>query len=78
VRLKSRTWKCRAAQKILVILAPSLWAGMAIGAGCKIGKIAELPVTMIDMHPMVTAQINGVDAASPKFGAVMPPRVKPT
>jgi hypothetical protein len=35
---------------------------MAIGAGCKIAKIAELPVTMIDMHPMVTAQINGVEA----------------
>jgi tetratricopeptide (TPR) repeat protein/predicted aspartyl protease len=63
VRLKSRTWTFRAAQKILVILAPSLWAGMAIGGGCKIGKIAELPATMIDMHPMVTAQINGVDAS---------------
>jgi tetratricopeptide (TPR) repeat protein/predicted aspartyl protease len=60
--LKSRTWTFRAAQKIVVILAPSLWAGMAIGGGCKIGKIAELPATMIDMHPMVTAQINGVDA----------------
>jgi tetratricopeptide (TPR) repeat protein/predicted aspartyl protease len=60
--LKSRTGKFRVAQKMLVILAPSLWAGLAIGAGCKIAKIAELPVTMIDMHPMVTAQINGVDA----------------
>jgi tetratricopeptide (TPR) repeat protein len=38
------------------------WSGMAIGAGCKIAKIAELPVTMVNMHPMVTAQINGVDA----------------
>src|ERR1700681_1441313 len=36
---------------------------MALGAGCKIAKIAELPVTMIDAHPMVTAQINGVDAS---------------
>jgi tetratricopeptide (TPR) repeat protein/predicted aspartyl protease len=60
--LKSGTGKFRVARKILVILAPSLWAGMAIGAGCKMAKIAELPVTMIDMHPMVTAQINGVDA----------------
>jgi tetratricopeptide (TPR) repeat protein/predicted aspartyl protease len=47
----------------LVILAPALWTGMALGAGCKVAKIAELPVTMIDMHPMVTAQINGVDAS---------------
>jgi tetratricopeptide (TPR) repeat protein len=49
-------------QRIWVILAPLLWSGMAIGAGCKIVKFAELPVTMVDMHPMVTAQINGVDA----------------
>jgi tetratricopeptide (TPR) repeat protein/predicted aspartyl protease len=60
--LRNRTGKFRAAVKRLVILAPALWTGMAIGAGCKIAKIAELPVTMIDMHPMVTAQINGVDA----------------
>jgi tetratricopeptide (TPR) repeat protein/predicted aspartyl protease len=39
-----------------------LCSGMAIGAGCKIAKIAELPVTMVNMHPMVTAQINGADA----------------
>ena len=31
-------------------------------AECKIGKIAELPVTMSGLRPMVTAQINGVDA----------------
>ncbi|HWS64590.1 MAG TPA: aspartyl protease family protein [Steroidobacteraceae bacterium] len=60
--MKSRTGKFRATVKILVILAPAPWTGMAIGGGCKIAKIAELPVTMIDMHPMVTAQINGVDA----------------
>jgi tetratricopeptide (TPR) repeat protein len=46
-----------------VMLAPMLWSGMAIGAGCKISKIAELAVTMVNMHPMVTAQINGVDAS---------------
>jgi tetratricopeptide (TPR) repeat protein/predicted aspartyl protease len=60
--LKSRTGKFRATLKILVILAPAPWTGMAIGAGCKIAKFAELPVTMIDMRPMVKAQINGVDA----------------
>ena len=31
-------------------------------AECKIGKIAELPVTMNGLRPMVSAQINGVDA----------------
>jgi tetratricopeptide (TPR) repeat protein/predicted aspartyl protease len=31
-------------------------------AGCKIGKIAELPVTMNGLRPMVTAKINGVEA----------------
>jgi tetratricopeptide (TPR) repeat protein/predicted aspartyl protease len=30
--------------------------------GCKIGRIAELPVTMNGLRPMVTAKINGVDA----------------
>jgi tetratricopeptide (TPR) repeat protein len=55
--------KFRAAGKISIVLVPALWTGMAIGAGCKIAKIAELPVTMNNMHPMVTAQINGVDAS---------------
>src|SRR5262245_50170282 len=31
-------------------------------AKCKVGRIAELPVTMSDMRPLVTAKINGVDA----------------
>jgi len=31
-------------------------------AGCTLGKLAELPVTMSGALPMVTAQINGVDA----------------
>ncbi len=30
-------------------------------AACKIGKLADLPVTMIDRKPMVSAQINGQD-----------------
>jgi tetratricopeptide (TPR) repeat protein len=60
--LRNRTGKLRAAQRVLGILAPALCAGMAVAGGCKVAKIAELPVTMIDMHPMVTAQINGVDA----------------
>src|SRR5512146_1303526 len=31
-------------------------------ADCKVGRIAELPVTMNGLRPMVTAKINGADA----------------
>jgi tetratricopeptide (TPR) repeat protein len=31
-------------------------------AGCKLGTIADLPVTMAGLRPMVTAKINGTDA----------------
>jgi predicted aspartyl protease len=31
-------------------------------AGCKLAKVAELPVTMIGLRPVVHAQINGADA----------------
>lgn len=34
----------------------------AAGAGCKVGMIAELPVTLNGMRPMITAKINGEDA----------------
>jgi tetratricopeptide (TPR) repeat protein/predicted aspartyl protease len=34
----------------------------SVAAECKIGKIAELPVTMNGLRPMVTAQIDGVDS----------------
>jgi tetratricopeptide (TPR) repeat protein/predicted aspartyl protease len=37
-------------------------AAPAFAAGCKIGKIAELPVTMNGLRPMITAKINGADA----------------
>ena len=33
-----------------------------LAAGCKVGMIAELPVTMNGMRPMITAKINGKDA----------------
>ena len=31
-------------------------------AACKLGKYADLPVTMVGMRPTITAQINGQDA----------------
>jgi tetratricopeptide (TPR) repeat protein/predicted aspartyl protease len=49
-----------AAVSIAVIgLAISPPTGFA--AGCKISKVAELPVTMNGLRPLVSAQINGVD-----------------
>ncbi len=44
---------------VVGLLAAAPFAGSA--AECKIGKIAELPVTMNGLRPIVTAQINGVD-----------------
>ena len=38
-----------------------LWAGPA-AAACKLGLIAELPVTMNGLTPVVPAKVNGVDA----------------
>ena len=35
----------------------------SVGAKCTLGQIAALPVTMVDMKPMVMAKINGADAA---------------
>jgi tetratricopeptide (TPR) repeat protein/predicted aspartyl protease len=37
-------------------------APMAAFAACKLGKMAELPVTMSNLQPLITAQINGQDA----------------
>src|SRR5262245_11371187 len=37
-------------------------ASPTFAAGCQIGKLVELPVTMNGLRPMVTAKINGVDA----------------
>lgn len=46
---------------ILLLTLPTA-AAPAFAAGCKVGKIAELAVTMNGMRPMITAKINGVDA----------------
>jgi tetratricopeptide (TPR) repeat protein len=45
------------------VVAIGMWSSpAAVWAKCKLARIAELPVTMVDMHPMVTAKINGTDA----------------
>ena len=45
----------------LAALGLALFAGRA-SAACTLGKMAELPVTMTGMRPMVQAKINGADA----------------
>jgi predicted aspartyl protease/tetratricopeptide (TPR) repeat protein len=59
--LKYHTGKFWAAGVASALLALAFSSGAAI-AKCKLGKIADLPVTMIGSQPMVMAQINGVDA----------------
>jgi tetratricopeptide (TPR) repeat protein len=51
----------RLATAALAILGASIFAGHA-AAECKIGKIADLPVTMVGMRPMISTKINGADA----------------
>ena len=53
--------RLRALLLLLAILSPAAQAGPAF-AGCTIGKVAELPVTMRGLVPTVTAKINGVEA----------------
>jgi tetratricopeptide (TPR) repeat protein len=50
--------RIRSATTALVLLGVSVQSL----AACKLGKLAELPVTMTHMKPLVAAQINGADA----------------
>lgn len=51
-------------RRLLLILTVVALSGppTAAVAGCKIGKLAELTVTMTGLRPLVTAKINGADA----------------
>ncbi len=44
---------------ILAVLASS---PIEAASKCKLGKLAEIPITMLGLRPTVTAKINGVDA----------------
>jgi tetratricopeptide (TPR) repeat protein/predicted aspartyl protease len=46
----------------LLALTTSLSAGAARAEPCKLGRLAELPVTMEDLRPLVHAAIDGRDA----------------
>lgn len=52
--MRAHVWRCWA-------LSLVLWVAPA-AANCKLSRLLELPVTMVDMHPMVTAKINGMEA----------------
>lgn len=48
---------------LVALILPALSGPPARAAsGCRIGKLAELPVTMNAMRPLVSAKINGTDA----------------
>ncbi len=50
--------------KVVVLsaaLAAAALAGPAAGAECRLDKLAELPITMEGLRPMVPAKINGTD-----------------
>jgi tetratricopeptide (TPR) repeat protein/predicted aspartyl protease len=48
---------------LLLLLAAAALPGLpAYAAGCSLGRLAALPVTMSGLRPLVHAKINGVDA----------------
>jgi tetratricopeptide (TPR) repeat protein/predicted aspartyl protease len=51
----------RIAAVSIAVLGFATWPLTGYAAGCKISKVAELPVTMNGLRPLVTAQINGAD-----------------
>ena len=52
-------------RRICAVVAAGMAAALAAGgsakADCKVGRIAELPVTMKGLRPLVPAEINGAD-----------------
>ncbi len=61
---RSRPLHARAAPLALILALVTLAVAAAAAAAepCKLGRVAELPVTMEEMRPLVHAAINGKDA----------------
>jgi tetratricopeptide (TPR) repeat protein/predicted aspartyl protease len=57
---KSSRCRVRSCTALLAVLSWS--APTAVWAACKLARMAELPVTMSNSKPIITAQINGEDA----------------
>jgi hypothetical protein len=56
-------WRGGRRPSILVcaILSVSIASASAFADGCKLGKIAEFPITMVGMRALMSASINDVD-----------------
>jgi tetratricopeptide (TPR) repeat protein/predicted aspartyl protease len=46
---------------MMAILSVSIASTPAFADGCKVGKIAEFPIAMVGLRPLMTAKINDVD-----------------
>jgi tetratricopeptide (TPR) repeat protein/predicted aspartyl protease len=46
---------------VIAMWSASIASPSAFANGCKLGKIAEFPITMVGMRPLMTASINDVD-----------------
>jgi hypothetical protein len=46
----------------IVGLATSAQAAPAADKPCRLGKLLEMPVTMVNLSPVMTARINGAEA----------------
>src|SRR5450755_2413636 len=46
---------------MMAILSVSIASTPAFADGCKVGKIAEFPIAMVGLRPLMTAAINDVD-----------------
>jgi tetratricopeptide (TPR) repeat protein len=52
---------CRPSILMFAILCLSIASTCAFADGCKVGKIAEFPIAMVGLRPLMTAAINDVD-----------------
>jgi tetratricopeptide (TPR) repeat protein len=58
LRRAQRSWTVATVLGILCLALPLT----ASSAGCTLAKLAELPVTMLNLQPVVSVKINGADA----------------
>jgi hypothetical protein len=47
---------------LLLLTLAALGSRATYAAGCSLGRLADLPVTMNGLHPLLHAKINGNDA----------------
>lgn len=52
---------CRPSISVFALLCLSITSTCAFADGCKVGKIAEFPIAMVGLRPLMTAAINDVD-----------------